>query len=64
MSYVEADWLAKNGTIQMLHSPYLPDMDPCDFWPFPKVKKALKNVHWGSVEEVERVTMQALKVLT
>ncbi len=64
MSHVVSNWLVKNGTAQMLHSPYSPDMSPCDFWAFPKVKKMLKNVHWGSVEEIERVTMQALKALT
>ncbi len=37
----------------MLQSLYLPDMAPCDFWAFPKVKKALKNVHWGRVEKIE-----------
>ncbi len=63
MSHVVADWLAKNGT-QVLHSPYSPYMVPGDFWALTKVKKALKNVHWGSVEEIERVTMQVLKALT
>ncbi len=55
-SYVVADWLVKNRTTQSLHSPYLPDMPLCDFWAFPKVEKALKNVHWESVEEIDRVT--------
>ncbi len=63
-SHVVIDWLAKNGTIQMLHPLYSPDTTPCDFWAFPKVKKALKNVHWGSIEEIERFMKQALKVLT
>ncbi len=45
MSHVVADRLAKNGTTQMLHSLYLPDMAPHDFWAFPKVKKVLKNIH-------------------
>ncbi len=39
-------------------------MTPCDFWAFPKVKRALKNVHWGSVEEIKQVTTQTLKALT
>ncbi len=60
MSHVVVDWLAKNGMTQMLHSPHSPDMAPCDFWAFLKVKKVLKNVHWGSAEEIERVTTQAL----
>ncbi len=59
-----ADWLAKNGMTQMLRSPYSPNMASCDFWEFPKVKKALKNVHWGNIAVIERVTTQALKALT
>ncbi len=39
-------------------------MIPCDFWAFPKVKNALKNVHWRVIEEIDRVTTQALKALT
>ncbi len=63
-SHAVADWLAKNGTTQMLHFSYLLDMALRDFWAFPNVKKALKNIHWGNVEENERVTRQALKTLT
>ncbi len=67
MSHVVPYWLAENGSTQMaqmLHFPYLPDMTLCDFWAFLKVKEVWKNVHWGSVEEIERVTTPTLKALT
>ncbi len=38
-------------------------LNPCDFYAIPKIKKALKNVHWESVEEIERVIMESLNVI-
>ncbi len=52
MSHVVADWLAKNGITQILHSLYLPDMAPYDFWAFPKLKK-YEECLLGSIEETE-----------
>ncbi len=63
-SHVVADSLVKSGTTRMLHSPYSPNMAPCDCWAFPEVKKVLKNAHWRSIEEIERVMAWALKTLT
>ena len=31
---------AKNQTPVVRQAPYSPDMAPCDFWPFPKLKKS------------------------
>jgi len=33
------DFLAKNSITKMDHPPYSPDLAPCDFWLFPKLKK-------------------------
>ncbi len=38
-SHVGADWLVKNGTTQMLHSPYSSDIAMFDFWASQKSKK-------------------------
>jgi len=32
-------FLAKNSITKMDHPPYSPDLAPCDFWLFPKLKK-------------------------
>jgi hypothetical protein len=35
--------MAKKSITKMDHPPYSPDSAPCDFWLFPKLKKALKG---------------------
>lgn len=34
------------------HPPYSPDLAPCDFFLFPKIKKELKNKKFESVENL------------
>ncbi|KAL4126402.1 hypothetical protein QTP88_010624 [Uroleucon formosanum] len=46
-------FLAKNRTPVLQHPPYSPDLAPCDFWLFPKLKSALKGTHFESVEAVK-----------
>jgi len=36
------------------HPPYSPDLAPCDFFLFPKIKKELKNRHFDNVENLAR----------
>lgn len=43
------------------HPPYSPDLAPCDFCLFPRVKRALKETHFQSVEEVKVKTADLLK---
>ena len=37
------EFLPKNSITKMDHPPYSPDLAPCDFWLFPKLKNALKG---------------------
>jgi histone-lysine N-methyltransferase SETMAR len=46
------------------HPPYSPDLAPCDFYLFPKVKSALKGTHFQSVEEVKAKTAELLNRVT
>ena len=36
------------------HPPYSPDLAPCDFFLFPKIKKELKNKKYDNVENLSR----------
>ena len=38
-----AEFLAKYQITQVTQPPYIPDMVPCDFWLFPKLKSPLKG---------------------
>jgi len=35
---IQADFWAKHRIIQLYQPPYNPDLAPCDFWLFPKLK--------------------------
>jgi hypothetical protein len=35
------------------HTPYSPDLTPCDFFLFPKMKLKLKGRHFDIVEEIQ-----------
>jgi len=56
-------FLAKNRTPVLQHPPYLPDLAPCNFWLFPKLKSALKGTHFESVEAVKTKATEVLKTL-
>lgn len=36
------------GWTRIPHPPYSPDLTPCDFWLFSRVKKEIQGVHFGS----------------
>ena len=43
----------------MLQPPYSPDIAPCDFFLFQKVKSALKGHHFESTEDIQRAVTQS-----
>uniref|UniRef100_A0A672JGS6 Tc1-like transposase DDE domain-containing protein n=1 Tax=Salarias fasciatus TaxID=181472 RepID=A0A672JGS6_SALFA len=56
-----AQFLAKNGMTLLPHPPYSPDLAPCDFSLFPRLKKQLKGRRFADVEEVTDKAQQVLK---
>ena len=42
------------------HSPYSPDLSPCDFWLFPK----LKGCRYETIEEMKEAVMKVTDTLT
>ena len=57
-------YLAKNNIPVMEHPPYSPDLAPCDFFLFPKIKSALKGTRFESVDAVKANATQLLNSLT
>jgi hypothetical protein len=49
------EFLAKNSIVKMDHSPYSPDLTPCDFWLFPKLKKALKGQIFSDLSDIQHL---------
>lgn len=48
------DFLAKKGIQLVPQPPYSPDVSPCDFFLFPKIKSCLKGERLESLENIQR----------
>ncbi|KAJ4445629.1 hypothetical protein ANN_12311 [Periplaneta americana] len=56
-------FLAKHGITTVLQPPYSPDLAPCDFWLFPKLKTPLKGSRFESREEIMHNAMTELNTI-
>ena len=45
-------FLTKKQTSVVHQAPYSPDMAPCDFWLFPKLKRPLKGKQLQTIEDI------------
>lgn len=55
------EFLAEKSIAVLEHPPYSPDLAPCDFFLFPKLKSVLKGTHHGDVKTIEKATTKELK---
>ena len=46
------------------HPPYSPDLAPCDFFLFPKVKSALKGTRFTTVESVKTKATEVMNMVS
>jgi transposase len=56
-------FLTKHGIPVVRQAPYSPDMAPCDFWVFPKLKRPLKGSHFDSCKGIMRNVTKELRSL-
>jgi len=57
---VTCEFLAHNSIIALLQPPYSPNLAPCDFFLFPKMKLQLKGRRFDTVEEIQRESQNVL----
>ena len=57
------EFLAKKGISVVPQPPYSPDLSPCDFFLFPKLKFRLKGRHFGTVDNIQKVVTEQLRAL-
>jgi len=57
-------FLANKNIIVLEHPPYLPELAPCNFCLFPKIKSVLKVTHFVSIEDVKAKMVELLNSLT
>ena len=53
-------FLAKRQITQVTQPSYSPDMAPCHFWLFPKLKLPLKGKRFQTIDEIQENTMGQL----
>ena len=57
------DHFVKNSKLIVPQSPYSPDMAPCDFWLFPKLKRPLRETRFESIDEMKAESKKALMAI-
>ncbi|UYV84244.1 hypothetical protein LAZ67_X001650 [Cordylochernes scorpioides] len=60
-SLLVRDFLAKNNTLIMPQPPYSPDLAPCDFFLFPKLKRPMKGRRCATLDEIKTASIEELK---
>ena len=58
------DYLTKMGIKTVRHPPYSPDLAPCDFWLFPKLKEKLRGCRYETIEEMKEAVTKVIDTLT
>ena len=59
-SILVTDYLTKMGIKTVPHPPYSPDLVPCDFWLFPK----LRGCRYEKIEEMKEAVTKVIDTLT
>ena len=59
-SLLVTDYLTKMGIKTVPQSPYSPDLAPCDFWLFPK----LRGFRYETIEEMKEAVTKIIDTLT
>ena len=54
------NFLAKNNTVTMLQPLHSPDLAPCDFFLFPRLKWPMKGRRFATIEEIRTESPRAL----
>ena len=57
-------FLVSKEITMLHHPPYLPNLAPCDFFLFPKLKWILKGTHFQGVEDIKTSMTRHLKTIT
>jgi hypothetical protein len=57
-------FLANHIITVLEHPPYLPDLAPCNFYLFPKIKSVLEGTHFLSADDAKVKTIEILNSLS
>jgi len=57
------EFVTKKGIPVVPQPLYSPDLSPCNFFLFPKLKFHLKDRHFGTVDNIQKVVTEQLRAL-
>ena len=57
------EFLAKNNIAVLEQPPYSPDLAPCDFFLFPRLKKVIKETHLQDLEAIKTAVTRELQAI-
>ena len=57
------EFKAKHSIITVDHPPYSPDLAPCDFFLFPKLKLPLRGTRFESIDDIKENATRELKAI-
>jgi transposase len=60
VSLKTTEFATNNNMVTVPHPPYSPDLAPCDFALFPKLKMKLKGRRFETVSDIQRKLQAAL----
>ena len=60
-SLLVRNFLAKNNTVIMPQPPYSPNLDPCDFFLFPRLKGHMKGRRFATIDEIKTKSLREIK---
>ena len=63
-SILVTDYLTKMVIKTVPHRPYSPDLAPCDFCLFPKLKEKLRGCRYETIEEMKEAVTKVIDTLT
>ena len=63
-SILVTDYSTKMGIKTVCQPPYSPDLAPCDFWLFLKLKEKLRGYRYETIEEMKEAVTKVIDTLT
>ena len=63
ISHLVQSFLVKHQITQVTQASYSPDLVPCNFWPFPKLKSPLKARRFQTINEIQENMMGQLMMI-
>ena len=60
-SLLVRNFLVKNYTVIMPQPPFSPDLAPCDFFLFPRLKRPMEGRRFATIEEIKTESLRDLK---